>query len=386
MSAATLAERETPRGRALPGLLEFELPPELSAHKPPEARGLERDGVRLMVSDVGENRIRHAAFADLAAFLDPGDLLVVNASATINAALTARWKSGPHEGEPVRLHLSTPLPGGRPDEWVVELREPTPDGTEPLLTASPGEGLRLEGGAGATLVEPYSRGDGIAGLSDRRDHPPDPPRVRLWVARLSVPGGVLAFAARYGSPIRYRYVREPWPLSAYQTVFATEPGSAEMPSAGRPFSSRVLHRLRRKGIRWAPLVLHTGVASLESGEPPYPEPYRVPRATAAAVRAARDAGRRVIAVGTTVVRALETVATADGRVRAGGGWTELIVTPERGIRAVDGILTGLHEPRSSHLAMLEAFGGLDHLESTYRAALEERYLWHEFGDVHLMLR
>lgn len=386
MSAATLAERETPRGRALPGLLEFELPPELSAHEPPEARGLARDEVRLMVSNVGENRIRHAAFADLAAFLDPGDLLVVNASATINAALTARWKSGPHEGEPVLLHLSTPLPGGRPDEWVVELREPTPDGTTPLLTASPGERLRLEGGAGATLVAPYSRGDGIEGLADRRDHPPEAPRVRLWSARLSVPGGVLAFAARYGSPIRYRYVREPWPLSAYQTVFATEPGSAEMPSAGRPFSSRVLHRLRRKGVRWAPLVLHTGVASLESGEPPYPEPYRVPRATAAAVRAARDAGRRVIAVGTTVVRALETVATADGRVRAGGGWTELIVTPERGIRAVDGILTGLHEPRSSHLAMLEAFGGLDHLESTYRAALEERYLWHEFGDVHLMLR
>ncbi len=386
MSAAAVADRETPRGRALPGLLDFELPAGLSAHEPPEARGLERDGVRLMVSEVGGNRIRHAEFADLAAFLDPGDLLVVNASATINAALPARWRSGPRAGEAVLLHLSTPLPGGRADEWVVELREPTPDGTAPLLTASPGARLRLEGGAGATLVEPYSRGDGIEGLSDRRDHPPDVPPVRLWVARLSVPGGVLAHAARYGSPIRYRYVREPWPLSAYQTVFATEPGSAEMPSAGRPFSARVLDRLRRKGIRWAPLVLHTGVASLESGEPPYAEPYRVPRATAAAVHAARDAGRRVIAVGTTVVRALETVATPGGRVRAGGGWTDLVVTPERGIRVVDGILTGLHEPRSSHLAMLEAFGGLDHLESTYRAALEERYLWHEFGDVHLMLR
>jgi S-adenosylmethionine:tRNA ribosyltransferase-isomerase len=168
-------------------------------------------------------------------------------------------------------------------------------------------------------------------------------------------------------------------------VFAAEPGSAEMPSAGRAFTRETVRTLRERGIGIAPLVLHTGVASLEADEAPYPERYRVPAATADAVNRTRAAGGRIIAVGTTVVRALETVAGADGIVTPGEGWTELVVTPERGVRVVDAILTGLHAPRASHLAMLEAIAGRGHLARAYAAALRHRYLWHEFGDLHLIL-
>jgi S-adenosylmethionine:tRNA ribosyltransferase-isomerase len=208
--------------------------------------------------------------------------------------------------------------------------------------------------------------------------------VRLWIAELACPGGVLAYYTERGSPIRYNYVRRQWPLASYQTVFAAEPGSAEMPSAGRPFTDEMVDRVKRMGVSIAPVVLHTGVASLEADESPYPERYRVPEATADLVNSARDAGGRVVAVGTTVVRALETIATPDGRVRPGEGWTELVVTPERGVFTVDAILTGLHAPRASHLAMLETIAGRRHLESAYRSALRHRYLWHEFGDLHLL--
>ncbi len=209
-------------------------------------------------------------------------------------------------------------------------------------------------------------------------------RVRLWIAELACPGGVLVYFTDRGSPIRYDYVPRQWPLAYYQTVFATEPGSAEMPSAGRPFTREIVQRVRRMGVSIAPVVLHTGVASLEADEPPYPERYRVPEATADLVNRARTTGGQVVAVGTTVVRALETVATPDGRVGAGEGWTELVVTPERGVFAIDAILTGLHAPRASHLAMLEALAGRNHLETAYRSALRHRYLWHEFGDLHLI--
>jgi S-adenosylmethionine:tRNA ribosyltransferase-isomerase len=180
-------------------------------------------------------------------------------------------------------------------------------------------------------------------------------------------------------------VPERWPIEYYQTVYATEPGSAEMPSAGRAFTPELITALVARGIGIAPLVLHTGVASLESHEPPYEEYFRVPAETARAINAARTAGGRLIAVGTTVVRALETAAEPDGTVHPGEGWTRLVITPQRGVHAIDGILTGWHEPEASHLSMLEAIAGRRHLEVAYAAALEGRYLWHEFGDLHLIL-
>jgi S-adenosylmethionine:tRNA ribosyltransferase-isomerase len=231
-------------------------------------------------------------------------------------------------------------------------------------------------------------------LSERRQR--DEESNRLWISTLNLSVNLNDYLDRNGSPIRYRYVRESWPSVYYQTVYATEVGSAEMPSAGRAFTPELITRLVANGIRIVPLILHTGVASLEDDEPPYEEFYRVPPETAATINAARTAGSRVVAVGTTVVRALETVTERNGTTHPGEGWTDVFISPERGIRSVDAMLTGLHEPRSTHLSMLEALigsaleyplatSGTDHLEVAYSEALERGYLWHEFGDLHLIL-
>jgi len=258
------------------------------------------------------------------------------------------------------VHFSGPQPDG---SWLTELRLIRGKTTVPNDRGYPGQRLALPGGAVLTL-------EGRA-------------TARLWRARLSV--AVVPYLLRYGKPIRYSYVPREWPLSYYQTVFARDPGSAEMPSASRPFSPSVVTRLVAAGVLIAPLTLHCGVSSLEGDEEPYPEPYDVPPATADLVNHVRARGGRIIAGGTTVVRALETVAAPDGRVRAGAGWTSHVVTPETGVRAVDGLLTGLHEPRSSHLRMLAAFAGPGLLSRCYQAAIDAGYLWHEFGDVHLLL-
>jgi S-adenosylmethionine:tRNA ribosyltransferase-isomerase len=354
--------------------LEFRLPDELVPLEPPEARGLGRDDVRLMVSRLRDNRIAHTRFSHFPDFLSAGDVLVINTSATINAAFEAVREALDPSMSAVVLHLSTSLSeNGR--QWVVELRRRSPTGTSPLLDAEAGERIRLPVGGIAQLVEPY--------LADANEFSNG--RTRLWIAELTLPENTLAYATYYGSPIRYAYAPRQWPLEYYQNVFASEPGSAEMPSAGRAFTHAMLESLTRKGVRIAPLVLHAGVSSLEADEQPYPERYRVPSETALAVNTARSQGRRVVAVGTTVVRALETVGDDDGHVRSDHGWTDLVITPERGLRAVDATLTGLHGPKASHLSLLEALAGRDHLAFAYEAALQHRYLWHEFGDLHLML-
>jgi S-adenosylmethionine:tRNA ribosyltransferase-isomerase len=336
----------------------------LEAHEPPELRGKGRDDVRLLVAYRDTGKLVHAHATDLPDFLRPGDLVVLNTSATLAAALDA---TGPF-GEELAVHLSSPAPGavdGR--AWVVEVRRRCENTTVPYPGARKGDRLDLPAGGTATLLARYR----------------DP--SRLWVAQLDLPAPVPEYLAERGKAIRYAYVDRDWPLSAYQTAYAEEPGSAEMPSAGRPLTAELLTRLTARGVLLAPLVLHTGVSSLESHEPPYPERYRVPGETARLVNAVHDWGGRVIAVGTTVVRALESVADYEGRVRPGEGWTGLVISPERGVRAVDGLLTGWHEPESSHLQMLEAIAGPELVAASYRAALEERYLWHEFGDVELIL-
>jgi len=350
--------------------IEFELPQQLAAQEPPESRGLSRDSVRLMVSRVREDEIIHSTFSHLPKFLEAGDVVVVNSSATINAAFGAIRITHAGARTPVWFHLSAPLGASR---WVVELRQSSLTGSTPLLDADPGETLSLPGGAKARLIEPYMEIHSAIG------------GVRLWIAELSLPNDPLAYSEEYGSPIRYSYVPKRWPLSFYQTIFADEPGSAEMPSAGRPFTRTIVARLESSGIRVVPLILHTGVSSLDSDEDPYPERYRVPAATARAVNETRDSGGRVVAVGTTVVRALETAVSYNGEVRPSEGWTDVVITPDRGVRAVDAMLTGFHAPKASHLSMLEAIAGHDHLSRSYNAAVQNRYAWHEFGDVHLIL-
>jgi S-adenosylmethionine:tRNA ribosyltransferase-isomerase len=349
--------------------LDFELPPQLEAGEPPEARGLARDEVRLMVSYRASDRIVHARFSDLPKHLSSGDVVVINTSGTLSAALEVTRV----DGTPLELHLSTHLPA---DLWIVELRRPGERGTEPFYEAVAGELLRLPGGAMATLHTPYAI-DRTAPLAGP---------ARLWIATLQLPTPLLSYLDAYGFPIRYSYVRRQWPLEYYQTVYATEAGSAEMPSAGRAFTPELLTRLVARGVLIVPLLLHTGVASLEDHEPPYEEYYRVPLETARLLNEARAAGRRIIAVGTTVVRALETVTDAHGTTHPGEGWTRLVITPDRDIRSSDALLTGLHEPRASHLAMLEALAGRQHLRVSYAEALREGYLWHEFGDLHLILQ
>ncbi|GAA4784096.1 S-adenosylmethionine:tRNA ribosyltransferase-isomerase [Actinomycetospora chlora] len=334
----------------------FVLPPGAEAHEPPEHRGLARDGVRLLVAR--PSGVEHRRFRELAAVLDPGDLLVVNTSATLPAALDVRH----HDGRAMTLHVSTALDDG---DWVVEPRRP--DGPETDVAA----GDRLgPPGVVLTLVAPYPD-----------EHAPR----RLWRARPWPPVGLAGYLATYGRPIAYGHVTGRFPLADRQTVYAAEPGSAEMPSAGRPLSEHLLVALMARGITVAPLVLHCGVSSPEKHEPPTPERYRVPPATARLVNSARAAGSRVVAVGTTVVRALETVADPDGTVSAGHGWTDLVLGAHRPARAVTGLISGLHEPEASHLALLEAVAGPELVERAYDAVLDGRYLWHEFGDSTLLL-
>jgi S-adenosylmethionine:tRNA ribosyltransferase-isomerase len=355
--------------------LDFVLPPELEAHEPPEERGIQRDEVRMMVSSRGSDDILHTRFNALPDLLSAGDVIVINTSGTMAAALQG-WRE---TGEKIEFHLSTRLPGGI---WTVELRRLGEAGTVPLSDDLRGERISLCGGGVATIHAPYI-GD-RSGVSPYQSPSTPMEHYRLWSATLELPLPLAEYLAHYGFPIRYGYITRPWPIDYYRTTFQTEVGSAEMPSAGRPFTPEVITRLVAQGVIVAPMLLHTGVASPEEHEPPYEEYYRIPRSTAAIVNRALQEHRRVIAVGTTVVRGLESVVDDRGLLHAGEGWTRLVIAPGDRVRSVSGLLTGLHEPRASHLAMLEAVGGREQLERSYREALREKYLWHEFGDVHLM--
>ena len=346
----------------------FVLPPDSEATVPPEQRGLDRDGVRLLVARPAG--VAHRRFGDLPGELEPGDLLVVNVSPTAPAALSATWAGG----GPVVVHVAGPGPGGT---WVVEPRRP--DGTGPA--AAEGRRIDLPGGVLLELCEPYSPG-------------------RLWTARATPRVALRDYLSAYGRPVSYGYLAAPRPLADYQTVYADDAGSngwasngwasnempsAEMASAGRPVTARLLARLVPRGVPVAPVVLHAGLSSPEKHEPPAAERYRVPVATARLVNVTRAAGGRVVAVGTTVVRALETVASDDGEVRPGQGWSDLVLGPDRPARAVTGLVTGLHEPAASHLHLLDAVAGPQLVDAAYREAVRERYLWHEFGDSMLLL-
>jgi len=332
-------------------VFDMTLPDSLEAHEPPEARGLTRDAVRLLVSFTDRDRIEHAQFTDLPEYLRPGDLLAINVSATLPAALTAQRE----DGTEILTYISTRLPAGL---TVVEFR---------MASISAGETFALPGGGEITALAPY------------------PGSQRLWVTRMELPEPLSAYLGRWGKPITYSYVRGSWPIEMYQNVYATVPGSAEMPSAGRAFTAEMFDRLARGGVFFAPVILHTGVSSLEHDEPPYQEYFEVSHEAAAAIQRAKKRKNRVIAVGTTAVRALESAVDEAGRPIATRGWTDLVITPESHLRVVDGLLTGFHEPKATHLAILEALEGRERVARAYQAALEAGYLWHEFGDLHLIL-
>lgn len=339
--------------------LVFERPLALQATQPAEVRGVPRDHARLMVSS--ERGHAHTRFTELAHYLRPGDLVVVNDSATLPASLPA---TSAELGTFV-VSLATNFGNGT---WLIEPRWSTSQ-PGPLPVRA---GLPLEiGGLPARLIAPY------------------PGLPRLWFAQ--VDGDVRAAMGRVGAPIRYGYINESYPLATYQTVFASVPGSAEMPSAAYPFTERVVNSLRENGVGIAAITLHTGVSSLEvetdvvEQHPMYPEPYHVSARTAKCVNTAKREGRRVIAVGTTVVRALEGCVRARGELVPGTGETDLILGPDFVPRVVDGIVTGMHGPGESHFELLNAFAGRDTLGAAFEQAAASGYLAHEFGDATLIL-
>lgn len=340
--------------------IRFALPHGSEAAVPPERRGVPRDGVRLLAAS--PSGVSHHRFHDLPRLLEPGDVVVVNTSATLASALDGTRGAR----RPVVIHVGAEL---RPGEWVVEFRRAEQDGPERDVV--PGETFRLPGGLVGQIVASHPVAD-VSGS-------------RLWRAVVAPLTDLASYLSTHGRPIGYRYLAAPVPLSDLQNVYATEPGSAEMPSAGRPFTTELLVALMTRGIVVAPLLLHAGVSSPELGEPPAPERFEVPAVTARLVNSAAGAGHRVVAVGTTVVRALETVSDDEGVIHAGGGWTDLVLGPGRPARVVTGLVTGLHVPEASHLALLEAVAGTQLVQTAYDAAVATGYLWHEFGDSMLML-
>ena len=353
----------------------FVAQPKAFAPAPPEYRGLRRDEVRLLVAS--PDGIRHTRFSSLPEHLQPGDAVVINRSATVAGA----WDAQSRQHGLVVLHaanrLSQPTPaadghGPHPaEDWVIEVRT-TPDAARSVLDAEPGEQF---GAAGitVTLAEPYpASGSSPTGRGNR-----------LWRGRSD--GDLRAYLRRNGRPIAYGYLDRSYPLSDYQTVFGTVPGSAEMPSAGRPFTHALITSLVARGIAVLPVTLHTGVSSQEAGEAPQPEWFEVPASTARLIEATRAGGGRIVAVGTTVTRALESAVADDGRLEGRSGWTERVVTPAEPPRVVTGLITGWHDPQASHLLLVEAVAGREVTQHAYDEAVRRGYLWHEFGDSALLL-
>lgn len=342
----------------------FTLPRELAAKEPAERRGISRDEVRLMVIDrTQNNKVTHTRFDRLNEFLQPGDLLVFNSSRTLPASL----KGCEANGTCLEVRLAHKLPD---DSWLA------------LLLCQQGEpfscglrsGMKLDFGLSLTATVEKC----------------DPHISRLWQIRFNHRDTELIdLFYRLGQPVRYSYVSAPWDLDYYQTVYAVEPGSAEMPSAGRAFTWKLLFDLKRKGIETTNIVLHTGLSSymddeLDASHPVSEEEYFISDIAAQKINRARSRGNRIIAVGTTVVRALESVVDRE-RITAQHGYTRLHINANHQLKAVDGLLTGMHEPEASHLDLLTAFLPAKQIQDAYSEAIAKQYLWHEFGDLNLIL-
>src|SRR6266567_2703744 len=351
----------------MPAPFTFVLPPELSAKEPPERRGISRDQVRLLVIDRASGKIQHSRFDRIDNYLRENDLLVFNSSRTLPASLRGCDCSAAH-GPCMDVRLAERLPD---DSWLAlllcEQGDPFGCGLRPEMQIEFAEGLS------ATVLER------------------DASIPRLWKLRFSTSGTQLVdLIYRLGKPIRYEYVSAPWDLDYYQTVYATEPGSAEMPSAGRAFTWKLLLDRKRRGVDAAYIVLHAGLSSymddeLDAQHPSSEEEYLVSATTAEKINLTRAKDGRVIAVGTTVVRALESVVDETGCVTGVHGYTRLKIDNHHRLKAVDGLLTGLHEPEASHLNLLSAFLPAEQIRAAYEEAIARKYLWHEFGDLNLIL-
>jgi S-adenosylmethionine:tRNA ribosyltransferase-isomerase len=343
--------------------IHFELPQQLSCPLPTEERGIARDEVRLLVSNQDGDNIEHQKFKALPDYLEEGDVLVVNNSATVPAALPILLESG----QAARLHLSTQLDDRH---WLAEIRTVHSNQSKRWRNGTTGQSFLLPGGGQATLITPFYQ---------------NTQQLHLWKISLKLPLPWQEYLHQHGSPIKYQNLDQGYPLNYYQTFFSSIPGSAEMPSAARGFTPEMIEELLQKGVQIIPITLHTGVSSLETGEMPYPEKVMISPLNAARINLAKSRGKRIIAVGTTAVRAIETATNIQGLVTAFNGQSELYIQPGYKMKIIDGLLTGFHEPEASHLYMLQALASKKHLRKAYEAAIQEGYYWHEFGDLHLII-
>lgn len=335
------------------GSMTFNLPPSLNASAPPERRGLRRDHVRMMVLSKETGKTNHDGFFHLDNYLDKGDVLVLNSSRTIPATLKGRNTA---TGKELEIRLAGKIDSSR---WhALLIGEEVKEGEEIIFSRE------------------------LRAVVDKTNT-----SSPLSIIRFSKSGTELMNEIySVGEPVRYEYIDTPWNLEYYQTVFASHPGSVEMPSAGRAFTWELLFNLKKKGVKIAFIQLHTGLSYyLDEKWDHHPsknnEEYHIPDESWSEIIQAKLTGKKVIAVGTTVVRALETAMITNEL----GGWTNLFIHPGFQLQVSDGILTGLHEPEASHLAMLSAFISQEKLCAAYREAVAKKYLWHEFGDMNLIL-
>lgn len=344
-------------------IIQFELPENLACPLPTEERGIRRDDVRLLVTAKNGNQIQHSYFHQLTDYLQAGDLLVVNTSATIPAAIPLQFPNG----EQGVLHLSNQRKNGH---WLVEIRAFANNKTKRWKKGRRGMIFDLPNGGKIELKKRFYRQNRL---------------LDLWEVVISLPSDLNTYLNEYGQAIRYSHQHKPFPLDYYQTQFSVTPGSAEMPSAARGFTKELVQKLLNKGIEIASVLLHTGVSSLEIDEKPYPEYMEMSRQSANKINRAKDQGKRIIAVGTTAIRALESSVDQQGNVQAFKGHTELFIEQDYEMKVADALLTGFHEPMASHLHMLQSLVTARHLEKAYQAAISKEYYWHEFGDLHLIL-
>lgn len=331
------------------------------ATAPIESTGRSRDDVSLLVS--GSGQTIDTRFRRIGEYLNPGDVLVVNSSATEPAALWGRL-----DAERAGVHIAGP--GRGEDRWVIELRRV--DRSGPILDAGPRDVIRVEDGT-LELLEPAGKVES---------------GVRLWNARWTGRRDLTDVVRSSGRPIRYSYVPDGWPIDSYRTMFEVarrEFSSAEMASAARPFTRRVTGNLRRRGIEVASITLHTGVSSPEQQEGPMTERFEVGPSAAATINRARARGNRIVAVGTTSTRAVESAVDGAG-VSPIRGWTDLVLSSRSPATVVDALVTGWHPPEASHLDLLEAVAGPEAVSRAYECAHELGYRSHEFGDSCLLFK
>ncbi len=347
--------------------MQFTVPKELEASAPAEARGQPRDHVRLLVIHRDSGQIEHRRFYEISDYLNPGDVVVLNVSRTVPAALPGLTD----DGQQIELRLSSPYStngNGSGRTWQAVFK---PD------SAVIRPGLRLSFGNGALT----------AVVRQKRDIP------KLWEIQFDqTDRPISSWLETLGRPIKYDYVPEQWGIEYYQTTYAAVPGSAEMPSAGRAFTPELLEQIQRKGVALAQIILHTGVSNIDieteqiEQHKMYEEWYQVSPAAAETINHARSNGGRIVAIGTTPTRTLETVTDDQGIVHPGEGWTSLYITPGYRFKALDVLLTGLHEAKSTRLVLATAFTGDQALVlRAYNEAIAQGYLWHEFGDLSLIL-